>query len=98
MKTIPAPIKESKVKKENPVIKESQESMSERYKKAYNSLYEPLPNWKKYAIKDSLGKKRTDDSLLNDFIKSVIDLAESNGKKDTQETEESVPYKDKDCQ
>lgn len=50
--------------------------MGKKYEQSYSKLYDALPNWKKQAVNDSRIAKRSDDSLYNDFIKSVIENAE----------------------
>ena len=50
--------------------------MAMKYEAAYKKLFDNFPKWKQLAIRESLELKRTDDDLLNYFIKDVIMIAE----------------------
>lgn len=49
---------------------------AEKYKQAYTAIFNKLPKWKQNAIEESRKSKRQDDSIYNEFIKAVIELAE----------------------
>jgi hypothetical protein len=51
--------------------------MARKYESAYKKLFDNFPKWKQTAIVESLASKRTDDDLLNYFIKDVIAIAEN---------------------
>ena len=48
-----------------------------RYELAYNFIFEKQPPWKKKVIVDNDEGNRTDERVINDFIKQVRKLAES---------------------
>ena len=48
-----------------------------RYELAYNFIFEKQPPWKKKVIVDNEEGNRTDERVINDFIKQVRKLAES---------------------
>jgi hypothetical protein len=66
-------------KKINNSLKKIDDSleMANKYKETYNKLLNELPPWKKKAVIDSTKLKRTDDYLLNEFIKNVAYIAEN---------------------
>ena len=56
----------------NDVKKSNYELMCRRYELAYNKLYNELPQWKAIDFK----KNKINNALYDEFIKSVIELAE----------------------
>lgn len=64
-----------------PANKSNGDDMAVKYRDSYMRLFDNLAVWKKHAIQESLKLKRVDDSLLNDFIQSVIMDAEQTSKK-----------------
>lgn len=75
--------KDSSVKKKKELKDSSVKSvpggksaMALKYEAAYKKLFDNFPKWKQNAILESLNLKRTDDDLLNYFIKDVIMIAE----------------------
>lgn len=55
------------------VDKKPNDIMARRYQLAYSKLYDALPSWKKHSF---INVTRSDDTLYNEFISSVIALAE----------------------
>lgn len=68
--------KESK-KVSNNAFSGNKSEMASRYEAVYKKIFDNFPKWKQNAIVESLALKRTDDDLLNYFIKDVIAIAEN---------------------
>lgn len=49
----------------------------QRYELATTFLLSKLPNWKRAAVKDDLVNKKFDTRVMDEFAKSVVELAES---------------------
>ncbi len=60
-----------------------------RYKEAHDKLFRELPSWKQKAIDEDLANK-VESRLMDEFAKSVIELAESD-----KEIVNVTPTKDK---
>ena len=54
--------------------------MRRRYEMAYYKLLNELPHWKLEVIKSCKANKNFDDRVMNEFVKSVILLAEDTTK------------------
>lgn len=59
---------------DNAVQQKKVNVMARRYELAYTKLYNELPSWKQKSFKTVT---RKDDTLYNEFISSVIALAEN---------------------
>lgn len=60
--------------------KKELKSMSDKYRYAYNFLFNSYPRWKQLAIVEDLQAKRQDSYLVDEFVKEVICIAENNTK------------------
>ena len=66
----------TKCKKKKRVSKEQLE-LAKRYRCAYNYIFNKLPPWKKEVIVDN-SDNQGDKRVIDEFIKEVRQLAESN--------------------
>ena len=66
----------AKCKKKTRVTKEQKE-LAKRYRCAYNYVFNKLTPWKKEVIVDN-NDKQGDERVIDEFIKEVRQLAESN--------------------
>jgi hypothetical protein len=47
-----------------------------RYELAYHKILQDMPPWKKKAIEEDI-KEKKDNRWVNEFVKQVVELAES---------------------
>lgn len=56
--------------------------MAQKYKRAFAELYSNCSEWKQDRLKEAMREKKYDDSVLHNFVKEVIKLAEKESEED----------------
>lgn len=64
----------SNIKNKNNAANAIHRNTADCYRAAYQKLYSELPAWKRKSFESNI--YRTDDTLYNEFIQQVIELAE----------------------
>jgi len=59
-------------------VSKAQKELAKRYRCAYNYIFEKQSPWKKEVIVQNNSDDHADERIINEFIKEVRQLAESN--------------------
>ena len=66
----------SSKKKSSVSSKKELNSTSEKYRYAYNFLFNSYEHWKQLALQEDLATNREDSYIIDEFVKEVIRIAE----------------------